>query len=113
MLKRLPVLPTIVVAIAVATMIGLGVWQLQRAAWKNGLLARLEAQGGPGGNVEPEAVTFGPVERQLGVDLEKMRVRPDLHGAVAGVVDAQRDALPARVELEFARLNDPLARNHA
>jgi cytochrome oxidase assembly protein ShyY1 len=37
---RLPIIPTIVVVVAVATMIGLGVWQLQRARWKEGLLAR-------------------------------------------------------------------------
>jgi surfeit locus 1 family protein len=40
MMRRLPILPTIVVAAAVALMIGLGVWQLQRAKWKEGLLAR-------------------------------------------------------------------------
>src|SRR3954471_14010100 len=40
MIRRLPVIPTIVVAAAVALMIALGVWQLQRAKWKEGLLAR-------------------------------------------------------------------------
>jgi cytochrome oxidase assembly protein ShyY1 len=45
MIRRLPLIPTIVVAAAVAVMIGLGVWQLQRAKWKEGLLARYsEAQ---------------------------------------------------------------------
>ena len=29
--------------LAVAVMVGLGIWQLQRAAWKQGLLTRLEA----------------------------------------------------------------------
>jgi len=38
MSKRLPIFVTILVLAAVATMIGLGVWQLQRAEWKNGLL---------------------------------------------------------------------------
>ena len=48
MIRRLPVIPTIVVAAAVAAMIGLGVWQLQRAKWKAGLLARFEqAEMGP------------------------------------------------------------------
>ena len=41
MIRRLPVIPTIVVAAAVAVMIGLGMWQLQRAKWKEGLLARI------------------------------------------------------------------------
>jgi cytochrome oxidase assembly protein ShyY1 len=40
MTRRFPLLPTIVVAAAVALMIGLGLWQLQRAKWKEGLLAR-------------------------------------------------------------------------
>ena len=41
--RRLPILATILVVAAVATMIGLGVWQLQRAAWKENLLARYAA----------------------------------------------------------------------
>lgn len=36
---RLPLIPTLIVALAVATMIGLGIWQLQRASWKQALLA--------------------------------------------------------------------------
>jgi surfeit locus 1 family protein len=36
------VLPTAIVAAAVAAMIGLGVWQLHRAKWKEGLLVRYE-----------------------------------------------------------------------
>ena len=40
MIRRLPILPTLVVVAAVAVMIGLGVWQLRRAAWKEGLLAQ-------------------------------------------------------------------------
>jgi surfeit locus 1 family protein len=39
MTRRLLV-PTLVVAAAVALMIGLGVWQLKRAQWKEGLLTR-------------------------------------------------------------------------
>jgi len=38
-MKRLPLLPTIVVSAAVAAMIALGIWQLQRAQWKERLLA--------------------------------------------------------------------------
>lgn len=40
MIRRLPVIPTIIVAAAVAVMIGLGIWQLQRARWKQELLAQ-------------------------------------------------------------------------
>ena len=38
MIRRLPILSTLVVVLCVMTMIGLGIWQLQRAEWKNGLL---------------------------------------------------------------------------
>ena len=40
MRRRLPILPTLVVLVAVAAMIGLGIWQLKRAQWKEGLLAK-------------------------------------------------------------------------
>ncbi|MEO8454529.1 MAG: SURF1 family cytochrome oxidase biogenesis protein [Sphingomicrobium sp.] len=42
MTRRVPVLASIVVVAAVAVLIGLGVWQLKRAKWKEGLLARYE-----------------------------------------------------------------------
>ena len=43
MIRRLPLIPTIIVALAVATMIGLGIWQLQRAGQKEALLDRYRA----------------------------------------------------------------------
>lgn len=43
MIRRLPFLPTIIVAAAIAVLIGLGVWQLQRAVWKEHLLANFAA----------------------------------------------------------------------
>lgn len=43
MIRKLPVVPTLVVAIAAATMVVLGFWQLQRKEWKEGLLARYQA----------------------------------------------------------------------
>ena len=39
MIRRLPIIPTIVVVLAVALLIGLGVWQLERAKWKERLVA--------------------------------------------------------------------------
>ena len=39
-MSRWPIIPTLVVALAVAAMIGLGVWQLQRRAEKQALLVR-------------------------------------------------------------------------
>jgi surfeit locus 1 family protein len=43
MSARVPIIPTIIVAAAVATMIALGVWQLGRMGEKADLLARYEA----------------------------------------------------------------------
>jgi len=40
MTRRIPILPTIVVVVGIVIMISLGLWQLQRAKWKEGLLAR-------------------------------------------------------------------------
>jgi cytochrome oxidase assembly protein ShyY1 len=40
MIRRLPLIPTLIVAAAVAVMIGLGIWQLQRASGKDALIAR-------------------------------------------------------------------------
>jgi len=45
-MRRLPVLATLVVLLAAATMVALGVWQLQRMAWKEDLLARYQAAAG-------------------------------------------------------------------
>lgn len=45
-MKKWPLTPTILVALAVATMIGLGIWQLQRKGEKEALLARYEAAAG-------------------------------------------------------------------
>ncbi|MDB5681016.1 MAG: hypothetical protein JWO16_821 [Sphingomonas bacterium] len=42
-MKRLPIIPTILVALAVAAMIGLGIWQLQRRTEKLATLAVLAA----------------------------------------------------------------------
>ena len=56
-MKRLPLVPTIVVACAIVVMIGLGVWQLQRAKWKDGLLHRYAEAG----SLPPIAFPTGPL----------------------------------------------------
>ncbi len=43
MTRRIPIIPTIVVVAAAATMVALGVWQLGRAEEKEALIARYEA----------------------------------------------------------------------
>lgn len=42
-MKRVPVVATVIVGLCIAAMIALGIWQLQRASWKNGLIARYSA----------------------------------------------------------------------
>lgn len=42
-MKRLPILPTLIVLLAVAAMVALGVWQLQRRAEKAALIAHARA----------------------------------------------------------------------
>lgn len=43
MIRKLPILPTVIVAAAVAVMIALGIWQLGRAEWKERLIAQYRA----------------------------------------------------------------------
>ncbi len=57
MTRRFPILPSIIVTAAVAAMISLGVWQLQRAKWKEGLLHRYAEAG----NLPPIAFPSGPL----------------------------------------------------
>lgn len=42
-MRRLPLWPTLFTLVAVVTMIGFGIWQLQRRDWKHQLIARLDA----------------------------------------------------------------------
>jgi cytochrome oxidase assembly protein ShyY1 len=42
-MKRIPIFATLIVLLAIATMIGLGIWQIRRAHWKDGLLAQYGA----------------------------------------------------------------------
>ncbi len=42
MTRRIPIVPTLVVLAAAAAMVSLGIWQLHRKAWKEGLIARYE-----------------------------------------------------------------------
>ena len=52
---RFPIIPTIIVALAVMTMIGLGVWQLQRKSEKEALIALYSV------NREKPAIVYPPL----------------------------------------------------
>lgn len=45
-MRRIPIFATLVVILAITTMIALGLWQIQRATWKEGLLASYRAAAG-------------------------------------------------------------------
>jgi surfeit locus 1 family protein len=62
--------PTVVTIAGLATLIGLGTWQLQRLAWKTGLIATVESRV----NADPIAMP-SRVQWPL-VDLEQMEYRP-------------------------------------
>lgn len=51
MTRRFPIIPTLIVVAAIGLMIGLGVWQLQRAEMKNALLAHHESAAALSGQV--------------------------------------------------------------
>ena len=72
-------------------------------------LARLEAHGRAGGNVEAAAARLGAVELQGRVGFSEMVVRADLDRPVAGVGDRQRDGGAAGVELDVAGDGDDFA----
>ena len=57
MIRKLPLVPTLIVAAAVAVMITLGVWQLRRAGEKEALLARYQAAR----NLPPITFPTGPI----------------------------------------------------
>ena len=57
MIRKLPLIPTLIVAVAIAVMIALGFWQLRRAEQKEALLARYEAAR----NLPPISFPTGPI----------------------------------------------------
>ena len=63
-MKRLPLLPTLLVGLAVAVMIGLGLWQLQRKAEKEAALDRYAAAQGLPAIAWPESPDDPPLFRR-------------------------------------------------
>jgi surfeit locus 1 family protein len=71
--RRFPVVMTVFTALALVLLAGLGVWQIQRLHWKEGVLARIAAlQAAP-----PQPL--GPVlaRRKAGADIDYTRVSAD------------------------------------
>jgi surfeit locus 1 family protein len=101
-MRRLPIIPTIVVAAAVAAMVGLGIWQLQRAQWKERLLADYaRAQALPALDLDPLLDGRGPVPplafRRALVSCRARDVAPQVRtGRSAGDAVGQVYLVPCR-----------------
>jgi len=77
--RRLPIGLTIATAVALAILAALGVWQLQRLAWKENLLARVAAlQAAPAQALEPVLA-----RRAAGQDVDFTRVVVECPGLAA------------------------------
>ncbi|WP_372783755.1 SURF1 family protein [Phenylobacterium sp.] len=93
--RGFPVSLTVATLIAMAILIGLGVWQLQRLKWKEGLLAHIAAlQSAPARPLEPLLDALGQ-----GRDVDFTRVAVDCPGLstapfveMYGIIDGQAGA---------------------
>ena len=94
MTRRLPLVPTIVVIGALAVLISLGVWQLQRATWKEQMLARYAAAERLPPITWPTAPVIG--ELPLFRHATGVCVRPVGKRAIAG---ENRDGEPGYVQI--------------
>jgi surfeit locus 1 family protein len=84
-MRRLPLLPTLIVALAVAAMIALGLWQMRRAEWKDRLLADYaRAETLPALDLDPLLDGHGPVPplsfRKVLVTCNAENAVPELRG---------------------------------
>jgi surfeit locus 1 family protein len=98
---RFPTVLTLAAAIALAILVGLGVWQLQRLKWKQGLLARIEALKTAPARPLEEAL----VAARAGQDVEWTRVTTDCsaQGRPQGLLYGLQDAKVVWRALAFCR----------
>lgn len=120
MTTRVPIVPTILVIAAAALMISLGIWQIHRAKWKEGLLA----QYGQAQNLPPIAWPTQPVSSdQLPLFRHATGVclRIIGHRAVAGenragepgysqIIDCATSSQASRMSVEVGWSKDPNAK---
>ena len=93
-MKRIPLIPTIVVTLAVAAMIGLGLWQLlDRAPRKEAYLAQLAANPAKALGLDAGRLAVGlPADLLLFDDRAPVRITGD---AFASAGNTPFDGLPA------------------
>ncbi len=117
-MKRVPIVPTVIVLLAVAIMIGLGVWQLQRKALKESILARYAsaeqdqtAQRWPSANGEP--LSFSRVvTRCTGIGAVSAKSGRNAKGepGIAHIAECRTaSGATARVVLGWSRSPNPAA----
>ena len=75
-------------------------------------VARLEAHGGAGRDVQPHAVRRRAIEGEPAVHLEEMTVRSDLHRTIAAVADRDATRRAPRVQLDRIGCEKIFAGNH-
>ena len=101
-MRRLPLIPTAVVAAAVLTMIALGIWQLRRAEWKEGLLVQYAAAASmPAVDLDPLLAGEGPLPplafRRALVTCRAENVQPEVRaGRSAADAPGQAYLIPCR-----------------
>ena len=79
-MRSVPLFVTLLVVAAVGTMIALGVWQLQRAEWKNGLLATISS-----GSVQRAISAVAPI-----IPVVSFNSRVMIQSSSCGFVTLQR-----------------------
>jgi surfeit locus 1 family protein len=91
------IVPGLAALVALAILVGLGTWQLQRKAWKEGLIAQIEARAyGEPGPIVPEA--DWPAWRADQDEFRKVRVTGtflhDFEAPVYGLAPGDRQGAP-------------------
>ena len=95
MTRRLPVGLTIATTIALAILVGLGVWQLQRLAWKRDLLARMEASQTAPGQPLARVLSEGAAGEEIALPVQALEL-PGSQGQEDRQGDGGRDGQPDR-----------------
>ncbi len=102
---RFPVGLTVAVAVAFAILVGLGTWQLQRLAWKQNVLARIEAlQAAP---AQPLAPVLAQVAKGADADFTRVRaICPGLAKAASVELYTLRDGQAGVRLMSACRIDD-------
>ena len=93
---RIPILPTIIVVAAVATMIGLGIWQLERKEWKEALIAEARQADAPPARDFDVSVNFKRDTASLLI-VRDVLYRPGWSWEVEGIREVAMDSLPVDI----------------